>query len=170
MSHDAPTSKSDLLNRIEAGWNDLHAFIASLNDAQLTTKTDAGGWTVKDHLIHLAVWEDSVEAMLQKQSRYERMGVDFETWRTNDWDKVNAVIYQHHQHMPLADVLTTFAQIHQRLLDKIQALSDDDLMRPYNYYQTHSSYDLPVMEAVVSGTYAHYDEHRPWMEHIAQTE
>lgn len=160
-------TQSELLARLDDGWNDLQAFVTSLSKTQLTTLTDAGGWTVKDHLIHLAVWEDSVDALLQKQSRCERMGVDDETWSTGDWDRVNAIIYKYHRDMSLADVLKTFADVHQRLVERLRSLSAEDLLRPYCEYQPGTTYDRPVMGAVIAASYAHYAEHRPWMERIA---
>jgi hypothetical protein len=162
-------TKLEFLAQLDAGWNDLQAFLTGLTDTQLTGLTDAGGWTVKDHLIHLVVWEDSVDALLEKQRRSERLGVEYALWRTHDYDKMNAVIYGRYRDMPLADVFKMSAAVHQRLIHRIERLTDEELARPYCDFQSDTTYDEPVMGAVISATYAHYAEHRPWMEQIAHS-
>ncbi len=161
------TTKSEYLFGLDAGWNDLRAFITGLTETQLTGLADGGGWTVKDHLMHLVVWEDSVEALLARLPRWDRLGVDHALWSTKDWDRMNAVIFERYQAVPSADVLVTAAEVHQRLLSRIETLTDDDLARPYCEYQPDTTYAEPVMGAVIAATYAHYAEHRPWMEQIA---
>lgn len=54
--------KDELLIRIEQGWNEFQAYIQTLSAAQLAGPTDAAGWTAKDHIMHLAVWEDGIDA------------------------------------------------------------------------------------------------------------
>jgi uncharacterized protein (TIGR03083 family) len=163
MVDNTPFSKAELLRRIESGWNDFNPYLDSLTPAQLTQPTDAAGWTAKDHVIHLAVWEGGMVALLNQQPRQEAMGVDEETWRTHDDDKINAVIQQKHKDMPLDEVLKTFRDTHQRLVAKIQSLSDEDLERPYSYYQSHSKRETPVWHFIVGNTYMHYQAHKPWI-------
>ena len=111
----------------------------------------------------VAVWEGGMVALLNQQTRQEAMGVDEETWRTHDDDKINAVIQQKHKDMPLDEVLKTFRDTHQRLVAKIQSLSDEDLERPYSYYQSHSKRETPVWHFIVGNTYMHYQAHKPWI-------
>jgi hypothetical protein len=51
--------KAELLERIEAGFQEINQYLDSLTETQLTQPTDAAGWTAKDHVIHMAIWEDS---------------------------------------------------------------------------------------------------------------
>jgi hypothetical protein len=44
---------------IGAAWKDLHSVLAAVTPSQ-ASKRDQAGWSVKDHVAHLAVWEDSV--------------------------------------------------------------------------------------------------------------
>ncbi len=159
-------TKAELLQRLQTGWAELNRFADSLTAQQLTGPTDAGGWTVKDHLIHLAIWEESVIALLDGGSRSRAMGVDEQFWVRGDWDGMNAVVQQRYHALSLADARRMQAEIHQRLLDKIEALSDGDLHRPYADYQSGSDGQGPVIDSVAEASYRHYAEHRPWMEAI----
>src|SRR5260370_42317118 len=98
MADERILSKSELISNIERGWDDFQAYLKSFTEMQLIDPTDAVGWTVKDHLGHLAVWEDSVYALLTKQPRREYMGVDRETWKSGDYDRINAVIRERYRH------------------------------------------------------------------------
>lgn len=153
---------------MERGWEDLQAYINTLTEEQLTQPTDAAGWTVKDHLIHLAVWEDGMIALLDHKPRYERMGVPKEVWNSDDVDVINDVIYQKHKDTPLAEVQATFQQVHDRLMAKIRTLTTEDILRPDKYYNPESNSDDPVVGRIAGNTFGHYEEHKPWMEAIAQ--
>lgn len=169
MSTHPPLPKSELLARIQQGWDDFQSFISTLSETQLTTPTDAAGWTAKDHIMHLAIWEDGVHALLNKQSRLDRMGVDADTWDSGDYDQVNAIIQQRHKDKPLAEVMQAFRDAHQRLVETVQSLSEEDLLRPYHYYQPGSPIDSPVIDRIIGNTYEHFTEHKPWIRAIAES-
>lgn len=160
-------NKSELLAAIDKGWRDLNTYIGTLTEAQMTQPIDAAGWTVKDHLMHLAVWEDGVLALLEKQSRRERMGIDAAMWKRWDFDEINAVIQQQHQDKSLAEVLKTHQEIHQRLIDHLQAASEEDLYRPSSFYDPESSNNALVAH-IIGNTFGHYEEHIPWMQAIIE--
>jgi hypothetical protein len=157
-----------LLNSIQKGWDKLNAYLGTLSEEQLTQRKDGGGWTVKDHAIHLAIWEDGMYALLERLMRVEYMGIDEATWETGDNDTINAVIQQRYKDLTWQDVQQKRQQIHQRLIDKIASMSDEDLMRPYRYYEFASMEDRPVVGWLVGNTFGHYDEHLPWIKAIAE--
>ncbi len=160
-----PMSKSELLAAIDTGWRDLNTYIGTLSETQMTQPTDAAGWTVKDHLMHLAVWEDGVLALLERQSRRERMGIDAAMWKRWDFDEINAVIQQQHKDKSLEDVLKTHQEIHQRLVDHIQAATQEDLYRPSSYFEPEGG-DRTLFSHIAGNTFGHYEEHIPWMDAI----
>lgn len=161
-------NKAQLVEQIEQGWNALHAYLATLSDAQLTGRTDAAGWTVKDHLMHLAVWEDGVLALLEGESRSGRMGLTRELFEGEDFDAINAVIYEKHKELTLSEVKARYAGIHERLLARIEAVGDEGLQRPYNAYDPTTPWERPVLNSVAGNTSHHYGEHLPWMREIAE--
>src|SRR5690348_2014979 len=136
MTDETQMTKAELLANIAQGWNDLQAYLASLTYEQVTVPTDPAGWTAKDHIAHLAIWEDSLNALVEKKSRREHMGISDETaWNKGDWDAINAVIQQRYQDITVPDLQRMFFGIHEKLVAKINALSDADLQRPYREFQ-----------------------------------
>lgn len=154
--------QAELVARIEEGFQNFNQYLDALTEQQLTQPTDAAGWTAKDHVIHLATWEDSILALLEGAAQWDRMNVDREIWKQGD-DAINAVIQQRYQDMPLADVRRTFRENHQRVLDKLQSLPDEALHRPYNHYQPKSKQERPVILWIQGNTYQHYEAHQPWI-------
>lgn len=164
----APETKAELLERMAAAYEAAEAFIAAHDEAALTRPISDAGWSAKDYFAHLRDWEYSLVALLQKEVRYEAMGLTKELIASGDFDVQNDVLYQKHKDRPLADVLTDFRSTHQQLLDILANLNDEDLQRPYRHYQpniawigaTSDSYaDNPVMGWMVGDTYGHYAEH-----------
>lgn len=163
-------NKAKLLEKTHASWDRLNTYIATLNEQQRTQLTDAAGWTVKDHLIHLAVWEDGVWALLNKQNRAAAMGVDVETWKRWDFDEINAVIQGQHKDESWATVEAKRHASHQRFVEQIEAISEADLARPVKDFQANSTSNTPVIEVVMGDAFSHYDEHLPWIKAIAEGE
>jgi uncharacterized protein (TIGR03083 family) len=168
MDDENNLTKAELLARIVAGWETFQAYVKTLTEQQLITPTDAAGWTAKDHIAHLVVWEDSINALLNKQSRPGQMGIDPDTWAGRDFDKINAIIQRRERDKPLAEVMQWFEAVHTRLMAKLQTLAEEDLHRPYNYYQPDSTVDRPAVGWIVGDTYAHYAEHQPWIDAIVK--
>ncbi|MCA9904336.1 MAG: heme-binding protein [Anaerolineae bacterium] len=160
-------SKTELLQRIERGWHELLGFLSTLDDAQRTQKTDAVGWTVKDHVVHIAMWEDSINALLAHELRSARMGIDEATWTSGDFDKINAMIQQRSQAMSWDEVMHMLRNIHTECLTKLAACSDDDLYAGYKAFQPDATSDLPIIRWIIGNSYEHYAEHIPWMQAIA---
>jgi len=154
---------AELLRNIETGWNTFQAYIDTLSKSQLIRPTDAAGWTAKDHLVHLAMWEDSLNALLEHTPQWERMGADKALWDSHDVDKINAILQKRYQNMPLEEVRQKHQEVHQRLMPKIALLTDEDVQRPVRDYQPGSDDNRPIFRNLVSDTYEAYDEHTPWI-------
>ena len=151
---DEPATKAELLDQIQQGWDAFHAFLAHYSPDQLSTLKDAVGWTPKDHVVHLAMWEEGVLALLEGQSQREGMGLDEATWKSGE-DAINAALKQRYQALTLDEVLDLFQRSHAQLVAKIEALSDDDLPQS-------------VTGSIIGNTYGHYQEHTPWIAAIAE--
>ncbi|MEP6985606.1 MAG: ClbS/DfsB family four-helix bundle protein [Chloroflexota bacterium] len=163
VANEQSMSKADLLAAIDKGWNDFNAYLISLTPTQVTVPMDAAGWRALDHVIHLADWENGVLAMLNKQDRAAGMGVDKATWATQDFDKINDILQKKSKDKTLEQAREFVMGVHTRLVDKVQSMSDEDLQRPYNYYQPESDREVPVIKWVQMNTYQHYAEHQPWI-------
>ncbi len=167
MSQDTVFSKTELLRQMEEGWESFQNYIRTLNTQQLTIPTDEAGWTVKDHIMHLAVWEKGIDALLNKEPRGAAMGLEDSVWLSDNYDVMNAVIQQQHAAKSLDEVLRIFSEVHERVRAKIESMSEEDLKRPYREYQTDADRDEPVWGWIEGNTYEHYAEHQPWIADIA---
>ncbi len=162
-------SLAELLNRIDDGWDTLQAYISALSESQVDGPTDAVGWTVKDHLTHIAIWENGVTALLNGTSRYEAMGLDRETFINADIDHKNEVIRRHHRDKSVTEVLTMLDEMHQDFRDKLKSMTDADIQRPYQAYAPDSERTEAVIHWIAGNTYEHYEEHLPWMTAIVES-
>jgi hypothetical protein len=166
MTEDRVTTKAALLEEIERAWAALNTELERLTEAQMTTLRDAQGWTVKDHLIHLAAWEQSVVFLLQGRPRHEGLGVEETVYLQGTYNDINAVIQQQHKHLPLTETLSQFRSTHQQLLTLLQPLTDADLNRRYNHYlpqEPREGGGPPVIDLLYGNTAHHFGEHLAWI-------
>lgn len=159
-----------MLPKIQRAWEEVEAFLAPLTDAQKTRLTDAGGWSIKDHLIHMAVWEDGIDALLSHEARDARMGFGSDSPKPRGLDNINDAIFQRHKTKTLQEVLDARRAIHERFVRTLAALNDGDLQRPIRDFDTESGSNQPVEGLIVGNTSAHYRKHLGWMEAIAAGE
>ncbi len=161
-------TKATLLQRLEQGWDELQAYLATLTPEQLTVPTDAAGWTVKDHLTHLAAWEDGVGKLLQKQPFRIAMDLDQATWGHGE-DAENELIRQRHLRWSMAEVMQHFQRVHERLLAQIHVMTDEDLRLAYKDYDVETAQNVPIVDKIIGNSFGHYAEHIPWIEALVNS-
>ncbi len=164
-----PQTKSELLARIARGRVEFEALLGKSSDAQLTAP-GKDGWRIQDHLIHLAVWELGVAALLRRASRFGAMGVDGVLLASGDFDAMNDAIYRQHKDKTLAEARAYLRDAQRAILDAIVALADADLQRPYAYFQPDEARedgDEPIVRWIVGNTFGHYAEHAEWIQAMA---
>lgn len=162
FSNEDAISVPNLKRRIEHGWGELQHFLGTLTDEQFTTPTDANGWTIKDHMVHLAAWEEGLRGVVAGKSKRETMEIDEATWEQGD-DPINAVIQQRYRDLSLEEAKAMSQRVHESLVARLYALTDDDLTRPYAPDATH-----PLIALIMGDTSGHYLEHIPWMQAIVE--
>jgi hypothetical protein len=158
----------EVLSRIDAGWTRLQDYLASVSPERLTGPKDAVGWSVADHLYHIAAWSDSVLALLNGQSRAAAVGLDEATW-AKGVEIINAALQVRSREMPLDAVLAALNQSHAQMVAKLKTLTDADLQRPYRYFLPNSDREQPVINWIAGDSYEHYDEHLPWIRAIVES-
>ena len=162
-----PEDKAELLKRIGLARTALEETIRPLSDAKLVAPGPYEGWSVKDHLAHLATWEQGMAALLQQRPRYAAMGVDEKTYLSADADGLNAVIYQNHKDRSPAEVRAALREAQHDLLAALAGLSDADLFRTYSHYQPDEpgkDSGEPILNWIAGNSYEHYAEHQVWIE------
>lgn len=163
------TSKRELLERIDSAWNDLQDAIDGFSPEQLTGAADAGGWTAKDHLAHLAAWENSMVFLLQGQPRHEGLGVSESTYLTSGEDGINDEIFRKNRDLDLAGTLARHSMIHINMLALLANLTDSDLRKTYTDYlpeEPGTEDGSPILNRVFGNTAHHFDMHRAYIERL----
>lgn len=166
-----PRDKAELLDRIERARASVDDVIGGLGDVQLVAPGPDGGWSVKDHLAHLAVWEAGMAALLQRRPRYAAMQLDENAYLSTDEDGLNAIIHQQNQGRSLGAVRAAVREAQRELLTALGSLTDADLFKTYSHYQPDEAGEdsgAPIVGWIAGNTYEHYDEHRAWIEALVR--
>jgi hypothetical protein len=149
--------------RVESRRKELVDLIDTIDDAALTAPGPDGGWSIKDHMVHVGAWEHWLLALFERRDRLAAMGapgVD------RDVDSVNAAVWQKHRHDSLEQARAYFDDAHDQLMAVLKAQSTEDFERPYKSFFPQAEGDSPtqpVLVAVAANTYEHYDEHITWI-------
>lgn len=156
-----PGSKADLMSAIKREWKLLMDVVAKLNEQKMTTP-DAGGWSPKDNLAHLAEWMTLLmDHHMDKRPAYEVFGVSEET--TKDWDMevINPVLFARNKDRSRQEVLNHVKQVYEKLVAKLEAMSFDDLLKPRD---PDDPQKRPLLLWVLGDTTEHFAEHRETLE------
>jgi hypothetical protein len=163
---DVVMSKAQLMTKFERAWNALQSTLDEANDADLTSKTDAAGWSGKDHLAHLADWANSVLVMVRDgRPQWEGLGIDKELFDTGGYDEQNEVIRQQSVDLPLKKVRSQLTDVHKEIVRILEGMSDSDLMRPCSDFVAGGQ-DVEIVHKLNGNGPDHYDEHRAYIAKI----
>lgn len=162
-------SKQTLLERIQHYRSVLDETIRGLDENQLS-QPGPELWSIKDHLAHLAVWEQGMLALLKGQPRFAAMGVEqaFKDGRSET--EINDLIFRHNQDLPVQQVLEKYGQVHAEMMALLEQLSEPDLHRPYATFVPggDEQREDPVILWVIGNTYAHFDEHTAYIRRLLE--
>ncbi len=168
---DETLDRATLLAKNEIAWDALWAVINTHDELELTGPRDAAGWSVQDHLAHLAAWERSVVFLLNGLTASDGMGVEEETYHADDIEAINAEIHSHVRDLTLEDVLTDLRAVHEEMIGTIEGLSEATLGEPIDPGGVIGD-GLPPTTAdkIAWNAFEHFDEHREWIETLLQEE
>ncbi len=112
-----PEDKDTLIEHFRQMRRDLLAAIDGLADDQLTDPT-LDGWSIKDHLAHLALWDDL------RWSEVTRISAGHESaWRMAEGQDAiySDLAYRLRKNLSVAQVRWELHTSHQRLIDALSA-------------------------------------------------
>lgn len=156
-----PKDKADLMSAIEREWNLLIDLAASLTDEQMTTP-DAGGWSPKDNLAHLAEWMNILMGYhLDKKPAHEVIGVDEDVVKGWDMEVINPVLFNRNKDRSRSEVLSGLKKVYNQLVTKLDVLPFTDLLQPRH---ADDPQKRPVLLWVLGDTTEHFQEHRETIE------
>ena len=173
MSEATPKTTAELLARLDQAWESLESTRGRLTQAQLTDTRDPAGWAVKDHVMHVAAWEDALVARLAGRPTHEALGLD-EATLAKDEDTQNAAIFARHRHRPLTDVLNAARSSHRAARARLAALADRavagtvaDVVPPgaekLSRTGTRDRDGGPAAAWIAGNTWEHYEAHHNWI-------
>ena len=144
-----PETAAEILAGFDRKWTALEEMVTRLDERALTEVRDPAGWSAKDHLMHVAQWEQALLAKVEGRPRHEALGIDAATDGSGDDDTINAAIFTATCQRPLAEVLRTLRATHDdtraRLVAAMTLLGD------------------------VPGYADHYEQHREWIGKLVGT-
>jgi hypothetical protein len=144
----ATTAATDVA-RFAHAWAELDGTVRTLSERELTEVRDPAGWAVKDHLMHVALWEQNLLAKLDGRPRHQVLGIDASTEGSEDYDSINAQIFAATRHRSLRDVLETLRSTHATTCAKLADAKSADALMPD-----------------VAGYAEHYEQHHGWIREL----
>jgi hypothetical protein len=157
-------SKSELLADIRAARAELEALIAPLSPQALSRPGPDGGWSIQDHLIHLAEWRWKLLAMINGRSGNEGLHIDEQVYHSGDFDAINDLLYRRNRARSTEDLLTEFRRAHAEVIRAIEQLPEVGLLRAYDL--TLPGDTRPLVAGILGNTSDHDREHIEWIKEM----
>jgi hypothetical protein len=153
---------------IDAAWKDLHSFLAALTPGQ-ESERDQAGWSVKDHVAHLAIWEESVVILFRGGRRHEALGIEEPFYTASSFDEINEVIKVRLEGTALQEAIRSLEGAHGRLMGHLRTLRDADLnTKAREFFPQLPGNDERLLASLIwDNTGRHFTEHLEWMRNLA---
>jgi hypothetical protein len=156
-----PGNMSELLASIQHEWKLLMEAVAKLDESK-TTAPDAGGWSPRDNLAHLGEWMNVLMGYhLDHRPSHEVLKMSEETVQDWDFNIINGMLFERNRNRSTQDVLNELRSVYETLLEKLKAMSFDDLLKPRHADDPEKR---PVLMWVLGNTTHHFAEHRATIE------
>ena len=134
-----------LFKRLDTSWEALKASYADLSDSELLEPGITGAWSVRDIIAHVTWWEEEALTHLPlilaggKPPRY--------SVKYGGIDAFNSRMTEQKGSLSLSDVLWARDDTHRRLIDFIQRVPEDQIIRETRFRRrlrldTYSHYPL----------------------------
>lgn len=164
MSKPLVPTLPEFIIAIDSAWQDLLAFLSTVTPSEALARDDAG-WTVKDHVTHLAVWEDSVAVLFRGGARHEALGIDELVYAGGDFDQINEAIKERFPATSLTQAIQQLQQAHAQLTASLQSLADADLKTTVRDFfpQAPRTDDRPMTTIIWDNSAGHFNEHLEWL-------
>jgi hypothetical protein len=147
--------RSQLVKRLDQAWDALMESYAGLSASELMEPGVVDAWSVRDIIAHVTWWEEEALTYLPlvlaggKPPRY--------SMTYGGIDAFNAQMTEQKRSLSLSEVLRQRDETHQRLIDFLQRVPEDQFVRETRFRRR-----------LRLDTYSHYREHaeqiRKWRE------
>lgn len=151
-----PETAATILARYEGSWAALDKTIEALGEQELTTIRDPAGWSAKDHLSHLAAWDEALLAKLDGRPRHVVLGIDEALDRSEDYDAMNAAIFAATRGRSLKEAVDAVRATQAATRTHLSALARGGA----------ATGDTEGFLADAPGYADHYDQHHGWIREL----
>jgi hypothetical protein len=152
-----PANTSKLINDIDRELSALMRVVDKLTPEQMI-RPDAGGWSPKDNLAHLAEWMRILLGYhMDKLPPYQVVGVAPEVTRDWDMDVINKILFERNRRRPSEEVLDELARVYAEVVARLKVTPFDELMKPRHADDPEQQ---PLLNWVLGNTTGHFAEHR----------
>ncbi|HYM15109.1 MAG TPA: ClbS/DfsB family four-helix bundle protein [Dehalococcoidia bacterium] len=141
-------TKDELLAAMRRDRARLDALIAPLDGARMTEPALEGGWSVKDVLAQISLWERACAGWFEAAARDETP----ERPEVRDVDETNARGYEAAKGRALGEVVAESRASHEALRRAVAALPDEELAGDKRF-------GWPGWQVASSNSDEHYREH-----------
>jgi len=159
---DSPMTKARFLETLQAERSAWEALLDEVGEERVSEPGAAGDWSVKDIIAHVTAYERGLVEWLEAASRGE--AVTFDLLDHPDLDYRNAVIYAENRDRPLEEVLRASEAVFRRLLARVEALPEEDLLDPGRtawFVEPRWKQRRALWECIADDSYRHYHQHVP---------
>jgi len=158
-----PGSRAELMSAIEREWKALMDVVTKLDETKMIMP-DAGGWSPKDNLAHLAEWMNVLMGYhLDRRPSHEVLGVPEEVTKGWDMEVINPVLFERNRNRSTQDVLDELRHVYAELVEKLESIPFEDLLKPRHADDPEKR---PVLLWVLGDTSEHFAEHRATIERM----
>ena len=86
----AVRTKQELIDHTGSAWEEFVTYVDGLTAEQWTAPRDAAGWSVKDHVSHVTLWDRAVIRRLRHNVPMEEtLGISAGAWAAESVDPMN---------------------------------------------------------------------------------
>lgn len=153
-------NKEALLDLLEEERATTLELLAELDDDVLSTAEIRAGWTAKDLLAHLTVWEAELVTGLFRLDA--RRPPRYYTLTDTEGDVLTRQFWQENRERPLERILEDFVGVRTQLLVQVERLNEKDLFSPTRYNWLRKSETL--VDYILAESVVHEVDHRKEIE------
>jgi hypothetical protein len=147
-------SKQELTAAIRAEYESLQRLLGAIPRSRYHEADVWGdGWTIHDLVAHLTAWQQLFFAWYRDGLAGLTPAMPAAGYKWNETPRLNRDIWLQHRDRPLTAVLAQFEQSHSEVLELVDALSPDALLRPGHFAWTGPH---PLTTYLGPNTVSHY--------------
>lgn len=159
MVEQAPFSSEQCQESLFDGRARLEALLWRIDDV---TRDGEDGWSARDHLLHIAIWQERVVGWFEQAAAGTAPERPEPGYTFDQMDELNGRDWQAGRDRSMEEVHRAFVTSYDRVEALIASLSDEELNDPARFPWLGSEAGV----AIVSNSYGHYADHIDALEEL----